>query len=108
MARVDHYQNVTDLIVAELEKGVAPWVRPWKSLGGAAGGPPFNGYTSRAYRGVNIWILVVTAVGRSSDRADRAGHDTALQRREEGGVGPWLHQRRPISRRNRDGDCTRP
>lgn len=67
MARVDLYQKVTDLIVAELEKGVAPWVRPWKSLGGAAGGLPFNGYTSRPYRGVNVWILVVTAADRGFD-----------------------------------------
>lgn len=64
MARVDLYQQVTDLIVAELEKGVAPWVRPWKSMGGVAGGLPRNGYTSRAYRGVNVWILVVTAAAR--------------------------------------------
>ena len=27
--RRDTYQEVTDSIIAELEKGVAPWVRPW-------------------------------------------------------------------------------
>ena len=25
----DVYQNVTERIVAELEAGTAPWVRPW-------------------------------------------------------------------------------
>lgn len=64
MARVDIYQQVTDLIVAELEKGVAPWVQPWKAVGGVAGGLPCNGYTSRPYRGVNVWVLVVVGHNR--------------------------------------------
>ena len=67
MARFDLYQEVTDMIVAELEKGVAPWVRPWQSLGKDSGGLPYNGYTARAYRGVNVWILIVTAGNRGYD-----------------------------------------
>lgn len=67
MARVDLYQQVTDLIVTELEKGVAPWVRPWRSLGGAASGLPHNGYTRRPYRGVNVWVLVLNAAARGFD-----------------------------------------
>ncbi len=31
--RRDLYQDVTDRIVAALEDGVAPWVRPWRSTG---------------------------------------------------------------------------
>ncbi|RWX58619.1 DUF1738 domain-containing protein, partial [Mesorhizobium sp. M4B.F.Ca.ET.089.01.1.1] len=27
--RVDIYAKITDRIVAELEKGVRPWVKPW-------------------------------------------------------------------------------
>ena len=55
----DLYQVVTNRIVAALEKGVAPWVRPWSASGGDFGGLPYNGYTHRAYRGVNVWLLVL-------------------------------------------------
>lgn len=67
MARVDLYQQVTDLIVTELEKGVAPWVRPWRSQTGVASGLPHNGYTRRPYRGVNVWVLVLHAAARGFD-----------------------------------------
>jgi len=59
MATQDLYQAVTDRIVAALEKGVAPWVRPWSASSGEFGGLPFNGYTRRAYRGVNVWLLMI-------------------------------------------------
>ena len=29
--RKDIYQRVTDSIVAELERGVRPWLKPWKA-----------------------------------------------------------------------------
>jgi len=61
MTREDLYQRVTNDIVAELEKGVAPWVRPWKTLDVRFGGGPFNGYTDRGYRGVNVWLLQIAA-----------------------------------------------
>ena len=43
--RRDIYQEVTDRIVAALEDGVAPWVRPWRTLG--ADGVLRNGVTGR-------------------------------------------------------------
>lgn len=64
MERNDLYQTVTNTIVAELEKGVAPWVRPWKTLDGRFGGLPYNGSSNRAYRGVNVWLLAITALKR--------------------------------------------
>ena len=45
----DLYQQVTDAIVQELEKGVAPWVKPWRILDPKFGGLPFNGATKRGY-----------------------------------------------------------
>lgn len=66
MAKVDLYQLVTDRVVAELEKGVAPWVRPWRVLGDA-GGLPHNGYTKRPYRGVNVWVLAMSAASQGYD-----------------------------------------
>jgi len=62
MIKEDLYQKVTDAIVAELEKGVAPWVRPWATLDTRFGGGPFNGCTERGYRGINVWLLLITAM----------------------------------------------
>ena len=33
----DIAQQITDAIIAELEAGAAPWVKPWKSLRGTPG-----------------------------------------------------------------------
>lgn len=60
MAKEDLYQKVTDTIVAELERGVAPWIQPWRTLDARFGGGPFNGYTARGYRGVNVLLLLVS------------------------------------------------
>ena len=46
-AKVDIYQEVTNAIVAQLEEGVAPWVRPWNS---ADPGFPTNGASHRRLR----------------------------------------------------------
>src|ERR1700688_3882558 len=53
----DPMQEFADRIVAELEKGVKPWVRPWDPE--KAGGPqaPFNPVTGKRYHGVNVLIL---------------------------------------------------
>ena len=53
----DPVQQFADRIVAELEKGVKPWVRPWnpdKSWGPQA---PFNPATGKRYHGINVLIL---------------------------------------------------
>lgn len=54
----DLYGEVTARIVAALEQGVAPWVRPW-SLG--ADTLPLNACTRRPYRGVNVILLELEA-----------------------------------------------
>ena len=55
--RRDHYQELTDKIVAALEAGTAPWRRPWSRdvCGGAT--TPVNGATGHRYRGVNLFVL---------------------------------------------------
>lgn len=59
MTKTDLYQQVTDKIVAALERGVAPWVRPWASFGSSRRSRtlPFNGATGHQYRGANVVIL---------------------------------------------------
>ena len=48
------YQQVTDKIIAQLEKGVAPWQRPWATIGG---GLPTNVVSRKHYRGINTLLL---------------------------------------------------
>jgi antirestriction protein ArdC len=53
----DHYQEVTDRIIAALESGTPPWKKPWDPA--KAGGPmsPTNPTTGKHYRGINTLIL---------------------------------------------------
>jgi antirestriction protein ArdC len=50
-------QEFANRIIAELESGVKPWVRPWDP--DKAGGPqaPINPVTGKRYHGVNVLIL---------------------------------------------------
>jgi antirestriction protein ArdC len=59
------YEIVTDKIIAALEKGVVPWKQPWKSCSS-----PVNGFSGRAYRGINTLLLHTSALERgfSSNR----------------------------------------
>lgn len=62
--RRDLYQSITDQIIAELEAGVFPWGRPWKSakvsgsaLAAQGFALPYNATTERRYSGVNTLLL---------------------------------------------------
>jgi antirestriction protein ArdC len=60
----DLYQEVTDKIVAALEKGVTPWIRPWVSFWDRfdAFNPnmPFNATSKKNYKGVNTMLLFLS------------------------------------------------
>jgi antirestriction protein ArdC len=62
----DHYQEVTDRIIAALESGTPPWRRPWDP--DKAGGPamPRNATTGHRYRGINVLTLGMSALAFSS------------------------------------------
>lgn len=69
--RADLYQQVTDKIVAALEKGTAPWRKPWRTAQKRGGNClPANATTGKAYSGINIPLLWMAAEERgfSSDR----------------------------------------
>jgi antirestriction protein ArdC len=51
----DLYAEVSAHIVAELEAGAAPWVKPWSATPGA--NIPCNGATNRPYSGCNVILL---------------------------------------------------
>jgi antirestriction protein ArdC len=54
----DIYASVTARILAELEAGTPPWVRPWS---GEAYPVPCNALTKRHYRGINTIVLGMEA-----------------------------------------------
>lgn len=53
---MDIYQHVTDSIVAALERGTPPWVKPW-TVGSTPHSLDANHATGRAYSGVNLLAL---------------------------------------------------
>ena len=61
----DIYSEVSDRIVAELEAGAAPWIKPWSATPGA--NTPCNAVTNRPYSGCNVILLWM---------AQRAGYRT--------------------------------
>jgi hypothetical protein len=69
--RSNVYQDITDAIIADLERGCVPWAQPWDS---AAGSVPFtiprNASTRRPYSGINILTLWSAAAKRKF-----TGHD---------------------------------
>lgn len=55
--RSDVYTRVTDKIVAELEKGVRPWMKPWNAEHAAGRITKPLRHNGEAYNGINILML---------------------------------------------------
>ncbi len=56
--RTNFYDDITNKIIAELEKGRFPWVQPWDAPSVKAQlAMPKNASTNRAYSGINVLIL---------------------------------------------------
>jgi antirestriction protein ArdC len=65
----DLYAEVSARIVAELEAGAAPWVKPWSATAGA--NTPCNAVTNRPYSGCNVVLLwMAQAAGYRSYAGD--------------------------------------
>lgn len=60
--KIDIYQRVTDQIVAELENGVRPWLKPWNAEHAAGRITRPLRANGVAYRGINILMLWASAV----------------------------------------------
>lgn len=58
--KFDLYQEVTDKIIAALEQGTAPWLKPWDSVI-PYGGMPCNAISGRLYSGINVLLLWLSA-----------------------------------------------
>lgn len=58
-AKRDIYQEITDKIIAELEAGTVPWVKPWHRVKGESA-VPANLTSGNAYRGINAISLMMS------------------------------------------------
>jgi antirestriction protein ArdC len=56
------YDDVSRRIVAELEAGAAPWIKPWSASPGA--NTPCNAATNRPYSGCNVVLLWMARASR--------------------------------------------
>jgi putative DNA primase/helicase len=54
----DYVASIAEQLIAQLEAGTAPWVKPWRP---GARFMPFNPITGKDYRGMNAVILLMTA-----------------------------------------------
>lgn len=72
----DLYQEITNSIIASLDAGVAPWIRPWNTKG------HHNYVTGRCYRGINPLLLSMRAHDKE---LPETGWLTYKQAQEAGG-----------------------
>ena len=76
--RRDHYQELTDKIIAALEAGTAPWRRPWDKAACGGATAPVNAATGHRYRGINLFVLGMSPLAFASN-------DSALVQLSPGG-----------------------
>ena len=62
--RADVYARITDRIVADLERGVRPWVRPWSAANAAGRITRPLRHNGMPYQGINVVLLWSEAVAR--------------------------------------------
>lgn len=75
------HDDVTAKIIAELEKGAAPWVKPWRTVSSLMRSP-HNAATRREYNGINVILLWITCSLRGFQHS---GFLTFKQVKELGG-----------------------
>lgn len=74
------YDRITSLIVAQLERGVIPWARPW------AAPLPYNLVSGRPYRGINI----LTTMAHELERA--YGSSAYVSFAQAKALGGWVRK----------------
>ncbi len=87
MASNEYVETVANSIIRQLEKGTAPWIKPWKA---GERFMPFNPTTGNDYHGMNaVWLMCVTEDRGYSDNRwltyKQAGNlDAQVKRGEKG------------------------
>lgn len=61
MGNREVYQQITDRMIAALEKGTVPWHKPWTA---ARGGRPKSMSTGEPYRGINVVLLAAETMDK--------------------------------------------
>jgi antirestriction protein ArdC len=62
--RLDIYARITDRIVADLEKGVRPWIQPWRATNAVGRVTRPLRHNGMPYSGMNVLLLWSEAVAR--------------------------------------------
>ena len=62
--RADIYARITDRIVADLERGVRPWIRPWNAASAAGRITRPLRHNGMPYQGINVVLLWSEALSR--------------------------------------------
>lgn len=63
-SRSDLYTRITDRIIAELERGVRPWVQPWTATNMAGRITRPLRHNGQPYTGINVLLLWSEAIAR--------------------------------------------
>ena len=114
--RRDHYQELTDKIIAALEAGTAPWRRPWDKAAAGGATAPVNAATGHRYRGINLFVLGMSPLAFASNDPRWCSYRQAAARGlagpqgREGDAGLFLQadRDRGQNERRRTGDAAHP
>ena len=95
---------INDKIVQALEKGVLPWIKPWRNDPNCMG-QHHNGVTNRKYRGVNPIMLELTSMenGWVSNKWGTMRQWAQLKGSIKGQKGTWVVFNKPIMTKDDDG-----
>ena len=63
MSQLSIYDEITNNVIASLEAGVAPWIKPWNTTTTA----DRNFITGKDYRGINTLILGMSGMAQGFD-----------------------------------------
>jgi len=66
-SRADLYSRVTERVIADLEKGVRPWLKPWSAGNGAGRVGLPRRHNGVPYRGINVLVLWGEALDKGYD-----------------------------------------
>ncbi len=98
LPRADVYTRVTARIIADLEAGVRPWLKPWKT-GNTEGRITLpRRHNRRPYRGINILLLWGEAMAKGYSSSHRGRPHSSLHKllpeTEVASPGVFYHRQR--------------
>ena len=81
--RADIYARITDKIIADLEKGVRPWVQPWRAGNLAREVSRPLRHNGEPYSGMNVLLLWSEAIARGFQSSTWMTFKQAVRREVE-------------------------